>query len=50
VTHHHQEVGRHDVIVAVGGLHGDGVGVDPCLGVGVAIEFVDVDRLERDRP
>jgi hypothetical protein len=47
VTHHHREVGRHDVAVAVDSSYRDGVGVDPSCGVGVAVELIDVDGLER---
>jgi hypothetical protein len=50
VAHHHWEVSRHDVIVAVGTMHGDGVSVQPCLGVGVTVELVDADWLEHGMP
>ena len=42
-AHHHREVCRHDVIVAVRCLDSDGVGAQPCLGVGLAIKLLDAD-------
>ena len=48
--HHDREVRHHDVVVAVGSSNGDGVGAQPCLGVGFAIEFLDADRLEGRGP
>ena len=45
-THHDQEVGGHDVVVAIRHSNGDGVGAQPHLGVELAIEFLDADRLE----
>jgi hypothetical protein len=50
VAHHHREVRHHDVVVAVGSSNGDGVGAQPCLGVGFAIEFLDADWLEGRGP
>jgi hypothetical protein len=41
--HHHRDVGRHDVVVAVGSSDDDGARVQPCLQVGVAVELVDAD-------
>ena len=49
-THHHRELCRHDVIVVIRSPDGDRVGAQPCLGVGFAIEFLDVDRLEGRGP
>jgi hypothetical protein len=31
-------------------MHGDGVSVQPCLGVGVTVELVDADWLEHGMP
>ena len=50
VGHHHREVGRHDVAVAVGSLNGDGVGTQPNLGDRFSIELLDADRLEGRGP
>ena len=47
---HHGEVGCHDAIIAVGCAYGDGVGAQPCLGVELAIELFDADRLEGRGP
>ena len=47
-AHHDQEVGRHDVVVAVGCVYGNGVGVQPCPRVRFAIELLDADRLARN--
>ena len=49
-THHDREVGGHDVVVAVHRSDGDGVGAQPRLGVGLAIKFLDADRLEGRGP
>jgi hypothetical protein len=49
-AHHHWEVHRHDVVVAVGGSDGDGVGARPSLGVGFAIKFLDADRRDGRGP
>ena len=49
-AHHHREVCRHDVVVAVRCSDGDGVGAQPCLGVGLAIELFDADQLEGREP
>jgi hypothetical protein len=49
-AHHHREVGRHDVIVAVRGSNGDGIVAQPRLGVGFAVKLLDVDRLEGRGP
>ena len=49
-AHHHREVCRHDVIVAVRCSDGDGVGTQPCLGVGLTIKLFDADRLEGRGP
>ena len=49
-AHHHREVCRHDVVVAVRCSDGDGVGVQPCLGVRLAIELFDADQLEGREP
>ena len=46
VAHHDWEVCRHDVIVAVGRSNVNGVGAQPRLGVGLAVEFLDAYRLE----
>ena len=45
-AHHDREVRRHDVVVAIGSSNSDGGGAQPRLGVGLAIEFLDADRLE----
>jgi hypothetical protein len=45
VTHHHREVGHRDVVVAVSSMYSDGVGAEPHLGVGVAVELVDATGL-----
>ena len=45
-AHHHREVHRHDVVVAVRSPNGDGVGTQPHLWFGFAIELLDADRLE----
>ena len=49
-AHHHREVCRHDVVVAVRCSDGDGVGAQPCLGVGLAIKLFDADQLEGRGP
>ena len=49
-AHHHREVCRHDVVVAICYSNGDGVGAQPCFGVGLAIELFDADRLEGRGP
>jgi hypothetical protein len=49
-AHHHWEVGRHDVVVAIGSSYGDGVGAESSPGVGVAVELVDADWLKRGGP
>ena len=49
-AHHHREVCRHDVVVAVRSSDSDGVGAQPCLGVGFAIELFEADRLEGRGP
>ena len=49
-AHHHRGVCRHDVVVAVRSPNGDGVGTQPRLGVGFAIEFLDDDWLEGRGP
>ena len=49
-AHHHREVCRPDVVFAVCYSNGDGVGAQPCLGVGLAIELFDADRLEGRGP
>ena len=49
-AHHDWKVGCHDVVVAVGSSDGDGVGAQPHLGVELAIEFLDADRLEGRGP
>ena len=41
-----QKVCRHDVVVAVRRSDGDGVGAQPCLGVGLSIKLFDADWLE----
>ena len=49
-AHHDWEVCYHNVVVAIGSLNGDGVGAQPRLGVGLAIKFLDADRLEGRGP
>ena len=49
-THHDQEVGRPDVIVAVCRSDGDGVGAQPCPGVRLAVVLHDADWLEGGGP
>ena len=49
-AHHHREVRSHDVVVAVRSPNGDGVGMQPRLGVGFTIELLDADRLEGRGP
>ena len=49
-AHHHRGVCRHDVVVVVRRSNGDGVGAQPCLGVGLAIELFDADQLEGREP
>ena len=49
-AHHHWEVCRHDVVVAVRCSDGDGVGAQPCLGVGLAIKLFDANRHEGRGP
>ena len=49
-AHQHRKVRRHDVVVAVRGPNGDGVGAQPRLGIRLAIEFFDTDRLEGRGP
>ena len=49
-THHDQEVGGHDVVVAARSSDGDGVGAQPHLGVRLTIVRLDPGRLEGDRP
>ena len=49
-AHHHWEVSCHNVVVAVCCSDGDGVGAQPCLGVGLAIELFDADWLEGRGP
>jgi hypothetical protein len=49
-AHHHREVCRHDVVVAVRCSDGDGVGAQPCLGIRLTIEFFDANQLEGRGP
>jgi hypothetical protein len=49
-AHHHREVGRHNVVAAVGSSYDDGVGAEPCPRVGIKVELVDADWLECGRP
>ena len=44
------KVCRHDVVVAIGSSDGNGVGAQPCIGVGLTIELFDADRLEGRGP
>ena len=43
VAHHDQEVGRHDVVVAVCSSNGEGVDAQPHLGVRHAVVLLDAD-------
>ena len=49
-THHDREVGSHDVVVAASSSDGDGVGVQPCLGIRLAVALLDPSRLEGGGP
>ena len=49
-THHDQEVGGHDVVVAASSSDGDGVGAQPRLGIRLAVILLDPGRLEGGGP
>ena len=49
-AHHHREVRRHDLVVAVRSPNGDGVGTQPRLGVRFTIELFNADCLEGRGP
>jgi hypothetical protein len=49
-THHDREVGGHDVVVAARSSDGNGVGVQPHLGVRLTVVLLDPGRLEGGRP
>ena len=49
-THHHREVGGHDVVVTARSSDRDGIGVQPCLGVRLAVVLLDPDWLEGGGP
>ena len=49
-THHDREVGSHDVVVAARSSDGDGVGVQPRLGVRLSIILLDPSWLEGGGP